>query len=132
MRVALTALGGLGMAVAALVAGLAVRGVPGIALVVLSVVVATFTTGTVIAMVTHVTPGPRFHYRSSQSGRRIRLRGTRSGRIVARGPRNPQRCGQCRSKRELRGHVWVCPRCDLGVSNRTARRDANHDRPEVG
>lgn len=131
MRAAIITLGGLMGSVAILAAGFALDGLPGAALIMLAIIAATLTTGWGIAFATGIKPGPRLARRRTPDGERIRVRGTRSGRTVARSVRNPQRCNQCRSKRELRGHVWVCPKCDIGVTHRHSRSPSPEERPEI-
>ena len=132
MRAALIMLGGLVGCAAILMVGLALDGLPGAGLVLLAIIVGAVTTGWGIAHATGIRPGPRLGRPRTPAGEPIRVRGTRSGRIVARSVRNPQRCSQCRSKRELRGHVWVCAKCDVGAAHRRSTSASTEERPEIG
>jgi ribosomal protein L37AE/L43A len=131
MRAAIITLGGLVGSSACLLSGLALDGLPGAILVLVAIIGATLTIGWAVAHVTGIRPGPRLGRPRAPGGMRVRVRGTRSGRTVARSVRNPQRCSQCRSKRELRGHVWVCPKCDFGVGRQRTSSSSPEQRPEI-
>lgn len=131
MRAALFTLGGLVASGAALFLGLALDGLPGASLIMLAVIGAALTVGWGIASATGIEPGPRIRRPRAAGGAPVLVRGTRSGRTVARSVRNPQRCGQCRAKRELRGHVWVCSKCDIGVTHRHSTSTSPEERPEI-
>ena len=131
MRAAIITLGGLVASAASLALGFALDGLPGAALLLLGIIGLTMTTGWAVAHATGIRPGPRLRRPRAPDGLRVRVRGTRSGRTVARSVRNPQRCSQCRSKRELRGHVWVCPKCDVGLGVPRTTSSSPEERPEI-
>ena len=103
MRALLIAIGGLGISAGLIVLGLTLDGLPGAVLVMLGFMVAVLAVGVSIA-----------NSRTLKQSRKPRLKRTNEGRTTIRGRRNVHRCRQCGDTRELRGHLWVCARCDLG------------------
>jgi len=111
MRAPIIALGGLTVAAGLLILGLILDGLPGAALVIAAPVVGAVGLGFALSQITGA-------YRPVMRG----LKRTSSGRTTHRRRHSPHRCGHCGGARELRGHVWVCSTCDLGVANRTDSR----------